>query len=853
MKPTIAETLIPPPSETTPPFLGPRFIDSYEVLRLLGEGGMGIVYLCRDSKLSRRVALKMLKLGRSASTDELQRFRQEAEALSNFQHPHIVQVFDLGMFEGKPYLVMEYLEGGDLASRLNARPVPATVAAKMVEVLARAVQAAHAENIVHRDLKPGNVLIVEPASVPLDQATLKITDFGLAKRLLDSDERTLSGMILGTPEYMAPEQASGQVRTIGPAADVYSLGAILYECLTGRPPFRGATLLETLEQVRSAEPASPSRLVPRLPRDLCTITLKCLQKDPGRRYASAGELAEDLQRFLQGKPIVARPVHTLEKCWRIMQRHPLPSLLLAASLVLLLALAVVGWQLHAAGWKTHVEKERRRITEEQRNYARQQHEKSIAALRQILTKLSGPLRAHPDLDPLRDEMVRHFKELLQAHHERQMGDPLLLAEVSLDLARLLGVLGNHTEALEALASAEKLFDEAENAESHSDPSDHTNAHGLTSLTTAATARTHKADRHPAAPSRPVPLPAPISRGQLLLERGRLLTQTGKVDEARTAFEEVLQRLDELRTHQAQALQAEAWHHLGELALNGNDLTEARRCLERSRELWAKLYQQHPNAEIQRQLARAYGYLGDVYFRQDDPPRADQAYTRSHELRQQLTDPTRTKTIEAEDRFQLARSYGNFARMQTYFRLHQTAIHFHEQALRLQEKLVEDQPRVPAYVLDLVETLHRIAELRLLEDEPPSTILALLNNAQSRLASLAGSAETLDFRVARLENHLHRARLELAREPDKAREECHRAEVLRQKLTTASLRSSTRYQLVALGALQAALCPEAAQRQAGLKQAREQLRSLLAQGYRGLSWADIRRDRAFAALKLQEQP
>jgi len=848
MKPTIAETLIPPPSETTPPFLGPRFIDSYEVLRLLGEGGMGIVYLCRDSKLSRRVALKMLKLGRSASTDELQRFRQEAEALSNFQHPHIVQVFDLGMFEGKPYLVMEYLEGGDLASRLNARPVPATVAAKMVEVLARAVQAAHAENIVHRDLKPGNVLIVEPASVPLDQATLKITDFGLAKRLLDSDERTLSGMILGTPEYMAPEQASGQVRTIGPAADVYSLGAILYECLTGRPPFRGATLLETLEQVRSAEPASPSRLVPRLPRDLCTITLKCLQKDPGRRYASAGELADDLQRFLQGKPIVARPVHTLEKCWRIMQRHPLPSLLLAASLVLLLALAVVGWQLHAAGWKTHVEKERRRITEEQRNYARQQHEKSIAALRQILSKLSGPLRAHPDLDPLRDEMVRHFKELLQAHHDRQMGDPLLLAEVSLDLARLLGVLGNHAEALEALASSEKLFDEAENAEPHSDPSDHSDAHSLTSLITHATTKHHKGTAPLTAP-----LPTPISRAQLLLERGRLLLQTGQVAEARTAFQEVLQRLAEPRSHQAQALQAEAWHHLGELALNSNQLTEAQRCLERSRDLWALLHQQQPNAEVQRQLARAYGYLGDVYFRQDDPPQADQAYTRSHELRRQLTDPARSKTIEAEDRFQLARSYGNFARMQTYFRLHQTAIHFHEQALRLQEKLVEDQPRVPAYVLDLVETLHRIAELRLLENENPGTILALLDHAQSRLASLAGSVETLDFRVARLENHLHRARLELSREPDKAREECLRAEALRQKLATASVRSSTRYQLVALGALQAALCPEAGQRQAGLKQAGEQLRSLLAQGYRGLSWADIRRDRAFAALKLQEQP
>ncbi|MFQ3651416.1 MAG: protein kinase [Gemmataceae bacterium] len=824
MQPTITDTLLPPP-ETQPPVHGPRRIDSYEVLRLLGEGGMGVVYLCLDTKLSRRVALKMLKVGRYASTDELHRFRHEAEALSNFQHPHIVQVFDLGLFEGKPYLVMEYLEGGDLASRLNGRPLSARGAAKLVEALARAVQAAHSENIVHRDLKPGNVLIVERATVPLEQATLKISDFGLAKRLMDQDEWTVSGMILGTPEYMAPEQASGKIRTISPAADVYSLGAILYECLTGHPPFRGATLLETLEQVRSAEPASPSRLVPRLPSDLCTITLKCLQKDPARRYHTAGELADDLERFLQGKPIVARPIHLLEKWWRVLLRHPLSSTLLAASLVLLLALTALGWQLYVAGWKNHVEKERRRITEEQRNDARQQHQKSIRALRQILTKLSGPLRSHPDLDPLRDEMVRHFKELLQAHHERQMGDPLLLAEVSLDLARLLGVLGNHPEALESLDTAEKLFHEAEK-----DKDDDSQT------------------------SQPATTQPPESfLATLLLERGRLFGQTGKSAEARTTFQQVLKLIGDDPRTPSQAIAADAWHHLGELALNANDLPEAQRCLENSRDRWTRLQPQRPDAEVQRKLARAFGYLGDVYFRQDDPSRADQAYTRSHELRRALADPSRTQSIEAEDRFQLARSFGNFARMQTYFRLHQTAIHFHQQALALQEKLVDDQPRVPAYVLDLVETLHRIAELRLLEDEPPASIAALLDQAQSRLASIASVAQTLDFRVARLENHLHCARLLLHREPEKARSECDQAEQLRQKLPTAELRMSARYQLLALAALQAALRDEEPLRQATRQRVRQQLRHLLSGGYRGLSWADIQRDRAFQGVELRETP
>jgi serine/threonine protein kinase/tetratricopeptide (TPR) repeat protein len=822
MQPTIAETLLPPPDSARVP-QGPRRIDSYEVVRLLGEGGMGVVYHCIDTKLRRPVALKMLKVGRSASTEELHRFRQEAEALSNFQHPHIVQVFDLGMFEGQPYLVMEYLEGGDLASRLHGHPMPAITAAKIVQGLARAVQAAHKENIIHRDLKPGNVLIVERAALPLDQLTLKLTDFGLAKRLLDSDERTISGMILGTPEYMAPEQASGKIRTIGPTADVYSLGAILYECLTGRPPFRGATIVETLEQVRSAEPASPSRLVPRLHRDLCTITLKCLQKDPTRRYVSAEELADDLARFLAGKPIVARPVSTFERWLRTVQRYPWTSGLVGVLGLVLLALIIVGWSLYVADWKAHLEKEKRRIFEEQRNYAREQHKESIGALRRILHRLNGPLRSHPDLDPLRDEMVRHFKELVHAHDQRKMGDTLLLADVSLDLARLLGVLGDYRSALESLGTAETLYTEAQTEQTLYYP-------------TRSGTRTPTADRC-----------------GLLLERGRLLQMAGRNDEARQSFEEIHTLLGEAGAAELPSVQADAWHHQGELALNANDLSEARRCLERSRDLWNQLYrasrETSQDPEVQRKLARAYGYLGDVYFRQDDPPLADQAYTRSHELRRELADPTQTRTIDAEDRFQLARSYGNFARMQTYFRLHQTAIHFHEQALRLQEKLVEDQPRVPIYGLDLVDTLHRIAELRLLEAGNLATVTPLLDQAQKRLRTLPGGNGTLDVRPAQLENHLLRARLWLDRDVEKARAECDQAELLRKQLGATPLRISTQYQVAALYALQAALSTETLTKATASKQAQEHLRQLLDKGFRGLSLPDIERDRAFRSLTL----
>jgi hypothetical protein len=313
-------------------------VPGYEVLEELGRGGMGVVYRARQTSLGRTVALKMILSGPHAGVADLARFRAEAQAVARLQHPNIVQVHEVGEHGGLPFFSLEFVEGGSLASRLDGTPWQPAEAARLVLTLARAVGHAHARGVVHRDLKPGNTLLAA-------DGTPKVTDFGLAKRLAGEpgapatgDGLTQSGAILGTPSYMAPEQAAGKAKDVGPAADVYALGAIFYELLTGRPPFRGPTPLDTVRQVLADEPVPPRRLNPRVGRDPDTVCLKCLEKDPARRYASAEALADDLRRYLRGEAIRARPVPWWDRAWRWCRRRPGAA---AAAAVAALAVLVV--------------------------------------------------------------------------------------------------------------------------------------------------------------------------------------------------------------------------------------------------------------------------------------------------------------------------------------------------------------------------------------------------------------------------------------------------------------------------------------------------------------------------------
>jgi WD40 repeat protein len=304
----------------------------YEILGELGRGGMGVVYKARHLRLNRLVALKMILAGSHAGTQQLQRFRTEAEAVARLQHPNIVQIHEVGEAEGRPYFSLEFVDGGSLDAKLDGTPWQPKDAARLVQTLAGAMDAAHRAGIVHRDLKPANVLVTA-------DGTPKVADFGLAKKL-DAAGQTQPGAVMGTPSYMAPEQAGGKSKEIGPACDTYALGAILYECLTGRPPFKAATPLDTILQVVSDEPVPPTQLQPRTPKDLETICLRCLQKEPGKRYASALALAEDLGRFLGGEPVLARPVGPWERALKWARRRPTTAALVAVTG--LAALALVG-------------------------------------------------------------------------------------------------------------------------------------------------------------------------------------------------------------------------------------------------------------------------------------------------------------------------------------------------------------------------------------------------------------------------------------------------------------------------------------------------------------------------------
>jgi eukaryotic-like serine/threonine-protein kinase len=388
-------------------------IAGFEIIDVLGRGGMGIVYKARDLSLRRVVALKTITELPASTPGQLERFVDEAQAAARLQHPNIVTVHSVGEHRGRPYFALEFVDGGDLKQRLAEKPLAPMAAAELLETLARAVHAAHKAGIVHRDLKPSNILLTSDG-VP------KVADFGLAKLLGGDSARTVSGQVVGTPSYMAPEQAGGYSKDVGPTADVYALGAILYEALTGRPPFLGISQVETLSLVVSTEPVAPRQSRPDIPRDLETICLKCLQKEPGKRYATSLLLADDLRRYLDGQPIAARPVRLLERSWRWCRRNPklaAVSALLATTVALATTafVAVIYW--HNLRLQAEVNRTQAKAAEARRNYL-----EAGATIKSMLDRLDSPgLDGVPRLVELRRDQREKALSFYEGIYSK--GDP----------------------------------------------------------------------------------------------------------------------------------------------------------------------------------------------------------------------------------------------------------------------------------------------------------------------------------------------------------------------------------------------------------------------------------------------
>ena len=440
-------------------------VPGYEVYGLLGRGGMGLVLKARQLSLDRIVALKMILLGSAARQEDVSRLRTEAEAVARLQHPNVMQIYEVAELNGCPYLTLEYANGGSLARWSEGKPQPHRLAARLVATLAQAIHHAHQRGIIHRDLKPANILLQRTEGkatgkdlLCLEESILipKIGDFGLAKVLGEASARqTQTGAVIGTPCYMAPEQTGGRQQDIGIPTDVYSLGAILYELLTGAPPFRAATALETLELVRSHEPALPRKTQPKVPLDLETICLTCLEKEPAKRYASALALADDLHRFLAGESIAARPATRREQFLKWARRHPARAALIAVSVAAAATLVIVVLV-------DNVRLQRQRdIADANQQKAEEQRQLAVTHLREARSAVDGlltrvgfeRLNAVPYMETVRLEVLKDALQFYEGIAKKESDDP----DVRLETGKAWRRLGKIHEELSDRSEAVRCF------------------------------------------------------------------------------------------------------------------------------------------------------------------------------------------------------------------------------------------------------------------------------------------------------------------------------------------------------------------------------------------------------------
>ncbi len=676
------------------PALRPGMVlDNYELLEEIGQGGMGLIFKARQRSLNRVVALKMLRLGPWATPDDLRRFRTEADAVAHLDHAHIVPIYEVGTFQGQPYFTMKLMEGGSLAQAVGRESWVAAGkdgrrrAAEVVATVARAVHYAHQRGILHRDLKPANILL-DAAGRP------HVTDFGLAKRLrvrpaesanagggtaglptADYGEGmdggpTQAGSVLGTPSYMAPEQATGQKGLVTTAADVYGLGAILYELLTSRPPFRGETPLETLHQLMHQEPPRPRSLRPDVERDLETIALKCLEQDPRQRYASALSLAEDLERFLAGKPIHARPVGPVERLWRWCRRQPALAAV-SAFAVVAVAAVVVGAVLFALREARHAGELRQQQDETQRALEEAQRQQALAeesfrqahrAVNDFCVKVSHQLESVSSLQPLRQELLEAALHYYQTFLEQHARDPKLrqeLADTHRRVAEIYSSRGSKLRALEAFEKSLAIYQEL----LRDNPAD------LGLQGEAAWIRYRIGNHQPT-----VEASLKSHQEDLAVLESLLRDHPGSL------------HLQETRTATTNSL-AVAHRKMGRL-------DEALRAFERACDLQQKLVDQFPDKPVLRKnLAMYVNNLGIYQSDLGQPDAALRSFRRALAIRRKLAE---AEPQSDQYQYDMAASARDIGMVQSNTGRQQEALASFEQARAIRERLAQANPGVTLY-------------------------------------------------------------------------------------------------------------------------------------------------------------
>lgn len=640
-------------------------VPGYEITGILGRGGMGVVYRARQQGLNRQVALKMVK---PDDEDPVQRarFTLEAETVAQFQHPNIIQIYEIGEFQDQHYFSMEFVSGGSYSQTLLGKPQQPLDAARLLEIVARAVHAAHQRGIIHRDLKPANILLTEDGQP-------KVADFGLAKYSSQASGHTQSGSILGTPSYMPPEQAAARNDQVSALSDVYSLGAILYEALTGRAPFRGFTVWETINQVMHLEPVSPRTLIPTIPLDLETICLKCLQKEPGKRYSSAEALADDLHRFLNHLPIQARTIRWYERVFRWRRRNPaLAAALVFIALTLVTATLISGYLAYQANRAASEARANLKIADEQTQLAMKTLEKVVFELQQKLADL-------PHTQKVRSELLQSALQGLQNISEQlrvQQRVDRSTAHATLQLAETFSQLGDAagkedkadpSELFErAIGLFEALYQAEKNDQTTADLAQIYQRYALFneySDDSGWELSVEQATRNQERPAlqkalkfyrqavalrresyaRQANAAHTYRLASALSESGYFKNRINLADEARADHEEALKLLKPLTTlqteqlHDYQAQYARAAMRLGDWHFDlKQNYQQARVHYQQAREMLEKLVSAKPdNIDMQLAWAESYGRLADAIDHLGDKPESLRTYRKELEITQKL--------------------------------------------------------------------------------------------------------------------------------------------------------------------------------------------------------------------------